>query len=72
MNGRRKGNCGYNAQSDQRLRYANSEEERVAARQELAALDKQLLALPNAITTIEKQCEIDVIEESQVRLGKPR
>lgn len=58
------------AKWDVRLRYANSDEEKVAARTELAALDKQLAALREAMAVIEKRCEIDAIEEQHASLSK--
>jgi hypothetical protein len=56
------------AKCDVRLRYANSQQEKLTAQRELAALDKQLAALQETMVAIEKQCEIDAIEEQQSRL----
>jgi hypothetical protein len=58
------------AKCDVRLRYANSEEEKVAAQRELATLDKQLAGLRETMAAVEKQCEIDAIEEQQTRSKK--
>jgi hypothetical protein len=55
---------------DVHLRYANSEEEKLRARTELAAVDEQLATLREAMRAIEKQCEIDAIQELHARLSK--
>jgi hypothetical protein len=55
---------------DAHLRYANSDDDRARARQELAAIDAQLATLRAAMMAIEKQCEIDAIQEQRARLSK--
>jgi hypothetical protein len=53
-----------------RLSYAKTEEEKVSARSQLAALNAQLVAVRAAMADIEKHCEIDAIEEQCIKLGK--
>jgi hypothetical protein len=58
------------AKCDVRLRYASSIEEKRAAQTELDAVDKQLTAIRETMAAIEKQCEIDAIEEQRVGASK--
>lgn len=53
-----------------RLSYAKTDEEKVNTRSQLAALNAQLVAVRAAMADIEKQCEIDAIEEQRIKLGK--
>jgi hypothetical protein len=50
------------------LRYATGNDEKARARKELAAVDAQLVALREAMTAIERKCEIDAVREQRARL----
>lgn len=58
------------AKWDVHLRYATTEDEKVKARREMAAVDAQLKAVREAIAAIDKRCEIEAIEERSVNLRK--
>jgi hypothetical protein len=58
------------AKWDVHLRYASSEDEKRTARAKLAAIDARLAAVRTTVAAIDKQCEIDAIEEQCSELSK--